>query len=459
MLATTLERIQTFAPQRQAAYVRIIVAGFAAIVLSKTFRFFEHGFWEVDQGTDFSAFYIVAQKVWLGEVDLTYRFQSFAAMQAKLAAGATSFMPWTYPPQFDLLLAPLALLPDWAAYFMFTTLTLGAYLATLRVLAAKNFALALIVTFPAIVVTIGSGQNGFLTGTLMGLVCINIERRPLVAGIALGAMIIKPHLAIAAGVYMLLTRRWTLVAAAGVTFILSALVCTMLFGPPIWGAWLEGVKEAASFLEEGRYPLFRMISTYALLYPIGGSSTAAAWGQALTACFAMGILTLSVVKGPSPRFALGVAVLASVMISPYAYDYDLPIVGIALALLLPDLFACASLRERGLTYGLLGFAGGWGLLQTALLAGSPGSSVGRSLQGAASGERSSPCSSSYRTPFSGRCVIRDKCVARQTPHKTCRDSARALPATSSDVRYRTVVGREADIGGGAKRSDLTTMRC
>lgn len=137
MLATTLERIQTFAPQRQAAYVRIIVAGFAAIVLSKTFRFFEHGFWEVDQGTDFSAFYIVAQKVWLGEVDLTYRFQSFAAMQAKLAAGATSFMPWTYPPQFDLLLAPLALLPDWAAYFMFTTLTLGAYLATLRVLAAK----------------------------------------------------------------------------------------------------------------------------------------------------------------------------------------------------------------------------------------------------------------------------------------------------------------------------------
>ena len=385
MLAVALEKIKDFAPPKRAAYVRVILAGFAAIVLSKAFRFFEHGFWEAGQATDFAAFYIAAQRVWLGDVDLTYQFQWFMKMQVEASAGATGFMPWTYPPQFVLLLSPLAFLSGWAAYLLFMALTLGAYLATLREIAENNLELVLIVTFPAIAVTIGGGQNGFLTGALIGLACINVERRPYLAGIALGAMIIKPHLAIAVGVYMLLAKRWSVIAAAGLTIILTSLVCTIVFGLSIWGAWLEGVRESASFLDEGRYPLFRMISTYAMLRAAGGSSTIAIWGQAVATCFALGALLLSVVRGPSSRFALGVAVLTSLMLSPYAYDYDLPIAGVALALLLPDLSNLATQRERSLTYGFLAFAGGYGLLRTALLAGDPSDSAGRSLAASVSG--------------------------------------------------------------------------
>ena len=50
------------------------------------------------------------------------------------------------------------------------------------------------ILFPAMAITIGCGQNGFLTGALIGLVCLNVERRQLLAGLALGAMVIKPHL-------------------------------------------------------------------------------------------------------------------------------------------------------------------------------------------------------------------------------------------------------------------------
>ncbi|MBR0742249.1 DUF2029 domain-containing protein [Bradyrhizobium liaoningense] len=384
MVAAALEQIQYFAPTRRAAYVRIIVAGLAAVILAKSIDFFEHGFWKADQGTDFAAFYIVAQRVWLGDVDLAYHFQTFMKMQAELSNAATSFMPWTYPPQFDVLLAPLAFLPGWAAYLIFVAVTLGAYLVTLRVLAATRFVHVLIVSSPAIAVTIGSGQNGFLTGALLGIACINVEKRPVLAGIALGAMIIKPHLAIAVGVYMLLTKRWLVIAAAGVTIILSALICTVLFTPTIWGAWSDGVRESVSYLEEGRYPLFRMISAYAVLYPIVGSSIAAS-GQAITVCLALCTLTLGVARGPSSRFALGVAVLTSVMLSPYAYDYDLPITGVALALLLPDFSALATLRERGLMYGLLMFAGSYGLLRTAMHTGTANGYVGRVFEASLSG--------------------------------------------------------------------------
>jgi hypothetical protein len=63
-------------------------------------------------------------------------------------------------------------------------------------------------------------------------------------------------------------------------------------------------------------------------------------------------------------FTLGVAATVSVMISPYAYDYDLPIMGIGLALLLPDLPKVTSPGERSIMYGLVMLAGSYGLLQS-----------------------------------------------------------------------------------------------
>ncbi len=71
-----------------------------------------------------------------------------------------------------------------------------------------------------------------------------------------------------------------------------------------------------------------------------------------------------------PSFTLGVAALVSVMISPYAYDYDLPIAGIGLALVLPYLPKVTSPRERSMMYALIMLAGAYGLLQSTSLASS-----------------------------------------------------------------------------------------
>lgn len=366
MLTETLEQIQA-SPRRRTIYVCVILSLLAAILAFKALRFFEGGLWYGSQTPDFTAFHIVAHRIWLGDLDLTYQFAAFAKMQLAAAGGAAGVMPWTYPPQFDLVLAPLAFLPGWAAYFLFTAVTLAAYLMTLRAVAGNNFALVLVVFFPAIAITIAIGQNGFLTGALIGLVCINAERRPLLAGIALGLMVIKPHLAVAAGIYMLLTRRWPAVLTAAIVVVASSLVCTLALGLQIWVAWLGSIREAARFLEEGRYQLFRMISAYAALYKTGLPATAAFWGQMAMAGLALAAVAVAVARGPSPRFALGIVAVVSVMISPYAYDYDLPIVGIGLALLLPDLASLASPRERSAIYALLLLANAYGLLQSARL--------------------------------------------------------------------------------------------
>ncbi|WP_375311320.1 glycosyltransferase family 87 protein [Bradyrhizobium sp. A5] len=367
MLAKTLEQIQS-SPGRRATYVRCLLATLAAIVGFKTYWFFRWGFWHGHEVPDFAAFHLVAQRVWLGDLDLTYRFAAFMKMQAGMSGGATGFMPWTYPPQFDLLLAPFAFLPTWAAYFVFTAATLTAYLMTLRAIAREHFAQALVVLFPAMATTIGCGQNGFLTGALIGLVCINLQKRKVFAGLALGAMVVKPHLAIAVGVYLLATRRWATIVTAAIVVLVSSLLCTVAFGSHIWIAWQGAIRESAGFLEQGLYPLFRMISAYAALFNAGVPASAAFWGQVTVAGLALVAVVTCIARGMPPSFTLGVAATVSVMISPYAYDYDLPIVGIGLALLLPDLPKVTSPGERSIMYGLVMLAGAYGLLQSIGLA-------------------------------------------------------------------------------------------
>ncbi|WP_445222500.1 glycosyltransferase family 87 protein [Bradyrhizobium sp. Pa8] len=220
--------------------------------------------------------------------------------------------------------------------------------------------------------TVGCGQNGFLTGALIGLVCLNVERRQVLAGLALGAMVIKPHLAIAAGVYMLPARRWAALATATMFVLASSLICTLVFGWQIWTVWLRAIRESAIFLEHGLYPMFRMISAYAAVGSAVVPPTFAFWAQAIVACFALIAVVLAVRQGAarkiSSTFALGITAMVSVMISPYAYDYDLPMMGIGLALLLPDLAQLASARERSVIYGLILLAGAYGMLQSARMA-------------------------------------------------------------------------------------------
>ena len=311
MLVRTLELVQSSAAKR-TRYARYILEGLTIVLVFMTGWFSRWGAWQDRAPLDFDAFYIVAQRVWLGDVEQAYHFDRFIKMQMDAAGGKFSFMPWTYPPQFDLLLAPLALIPIGTAYFLFTAATLGFYLLTLRAVAKSYFALVVILLSPALLFTLVCGQNGFLTGSLVGLACISFERRQLVAGLSLGMMVIKPHLAIAFAVYALLARRWITVITATTVILSSSILCTLLLGPQIWSAFLGSVHDSAAFLGRGSgsFPLFRMISIYAVLRTAGFSASLAFLSQVVVAVFALSVVALAIYRDlpahwslwrPSPR--------------------------------------------------------------------------------------------------------------------------------------------------------------
>ncbi|MET4347096.1 hypothetical protein ABIC08_007687 [Bradyrhizobium sp. RT9b] len=95
MFAQTLEAVQS-SPSKRTIYVRLVLTALALMVLFKTLRFGRWGAWQVRELSDFDAFYITAQQVWRGQLDLVYRFETLTKLQAEAYNGATSFMPWTY---------------------------------------------------------------------------------------------------------------------------------------------------------------------------------------------------------------------------------------------------------------------------------------------------------------------------------------------------------------------------
>lgn len=352
--------IAKFVPGKRALYFRAIVGALLAILLFSTAQF---SGWV--QGShprkfiDFDDFHLVARLLWMGQIRSAYHLPALSAFQKSLS-GLEGFLPWTYPPQFVLLLAPLAFLPLGVAYLLFTGVSFAAYLAVLKRIAGESFVPVLMVTFPALLITIRCGQNGFITGTLIGLACLAFADRRAIAGLPVGLMIIKPHLAVAFALYAIMNRRWGAVLIAGATVLLSTVIVTGILGFGIWPALLGGIREAGIFLAHGFYPLFRMVSLYSVSRSLGAPAAFAMTIQLLTACLAL-VAVVWASRHLTSRQALGVTAIASVLVSPYVYDYDLPIFAIGLALLHDDIVQFASTRERLIIYGLIVFSSGFGL--------------------------------------------------------------------------------------------------
>ncbi len=317
------------------------------------------------ESVDFDAYYVAGQMARRGEIDKAYYFRSMGEAQSS-ESGSQAFLPWAYPPPFDLVVALLACVSCGLAYSLFISGSLAAYLLTLRRIANENYVPILIIIFPALIINIRCGQNGFLTGALVGLTCVYLARGSSFAGVPLGLMIIKPHLAVALAIYVVANRYWKTLVATLATATVSALAATLALGAGVWAAFFHGVLEASVFLEHGYYPLFRMVSFYAAVRSLGLSASVAMIAQVIVAVIA---LTLVVVA--SYRFsvqqALGLTAIASLLVSPYAYDYDLPIMGVGLTLLLPDFVRFGSRSERGFLYTLSFFACSFGLASTFVL--------------------------------------------------------------------------------------------
>ena len=334
---------KTFSASR--TYGVALVGLLASGLLLGLLRFSGHGL-NANRGadlTDFHVFYAASEAIRNGAFADAYHYISMQRIELALA-GKRGFLPWSYPPQFGMVVAPFAYMPLAAAYFVFTAGTLTAYLVVLRRLAGPAFLGVLLILLPCLVLNMSTGQNGFLSGSLVGLFCLATLNRSAWAGAPLGLMVIKPHLVIGLGAYVVLRRKWRVVLAALGVIAVTAVLATMCFGLQVWAAFLSGLAETRLFLEVGIYPLYRMASVYASFRSFGASPAVALIAQSLSAIVALSIVLVAALSDLPIKTQLGLAILGSLLFSPYLYDYDLTLLGVAFALLAPHLSTHASKR-------------------------------------------------------------------------------------------------------------------
>ncbi len=257
------------------------------------------------------------------------------------------YFAWHYPPPFLFVATMLASLPYSVAFIGWVSVSIVPYLAVMRAIVGRNFALVLAVAFPAVFNNILVGQNGFLTAALIGGTLYLLPVRPVLSGICLGLLTYKPQYGLLFPLVLIAASEWTVFVTAGLTAVALAFVSWLAFGTESWQAffhWMPMFSQA--FLSEGKAPWWKLQSVLAMVRYFGGSEPLA-WTCQLIVSSAVAAGLVLMWRSRQVRYSLKAASLAigTLLITPYLFIYDMVVLAIPIAYLV----------RMGLAGGFLAF--------------------------------------------------------------------------------------------------------
>jgi hypothetical protein len=294
--------------------------------------------------TDFVSFYAAGALAAAGAPELAYDQAAHDAAEQRATAPGIEYRFFYYPPVFLLLCAALANLPYLAAFLVFEAATLALFLIVMREILAERDWLAVIpvLAFPAVFWTLGLGQNSFLTAALFGAGTLWIDRRPIFAGICLGALCYKPHFALLVPVALIAGRHWRALATALGS---AATLCGMsliAFGWETWQGYAAAAAGSHATYASGRINFGGLITPFGGVLLAGGTPNAAYMAQA-AATLGAGLLVAIVWRRPLPLpIRAAMLATATLVAVPVALIYDLMLAAVAAAWLIRDPAALAG---------------------------------------------------------------------------------------------------------------------
>jgi arabinofuranan 3-O-arabinosyltransferase len=231
---------------------------------------------------------------------------------------------WSYPPHFLFFTAPLGLMNYFPAMAVFMAASCALFLYGARAWLGTLDAKILILLSPFIAFNLIAGQNGFLSGGLMMLGLGWRKTRPVLAGIALGALTIKPQLGILLPFLLLIERRYAVIFSAIATTIVLVAASILVFGMESWQGYLaNNLPEMKKVMWEwqGIFLSF-MPSLFAALRVLNIAPNVAIIVHGL---FAVAIFTYCVrpfLRCEDDGLRAILVVAATFAISPYSFLYD-----------------------------------------------------------------------------------------------------------------------------------------
>jgi len=306
------------------------------------------------RANDFLVFWSAARYVQQAPLHEVYDPATFEAFRLTLGDQLVSRLPFVYPPFTAFLFTPFGMLPFDRALLLWNAGCLGLYLAAVWATIKPGLpaALAALVA-PATVVTLMAGQVGLLTAALTLLGIAQLGRRPVVAGVLLGLLALKPQLALLPCLVLLTSRQHRACIAAALTVSLLVLASVLAFGIDAWIGWVHGLGGFAGGLNHSAPHQLYGITVYFTLLSLGLDQHLALAAQALTTLLVLWTVTRALRRGlGAPQRML--IVVGVYLATPYAEVYDMPAISAACLMLV------AEGRSTGFRSGeLLALAAAW----------------------------------------------------------------------------------------------------
>jgi hypothetical protein len=316
------------------------VRGYAVLVALASLGILAFAYQEAmgPTGSDFLAFWGAGQATVAGYPAAAYDLTVQERVQT--ATGSQGWFAFVNPPPFLFVAAPLGWLPYALAWPLWVLATYALWAAATMRAFPRLWPIAL--AWPGALIAATHAQTGLLTGALLVFAATRLDRRPLGAGAAIGALVIKPHLALLMPFWLAAGGRWRAFAAALATLVALLAASVACFGAEIMSAYAASWDASASIMRAADFDfLMRMCSLYAPLRLYAGNGLAVAVaGAAALAAVGMAILSWRRFAGDA-RASAAAMLAATALASPYLFNYDLPF------LIVPILWLVEQGRRHG----------------------------------------------------------------------------------------------------------------
>ncbi|KRE94585.1 hypothetical protein ASG76_09185 [Nocardioides sp. Soil774] len=288
--------------------------------------------WGRPLGTDFIAFWSAGRLALHGRAVDAWDLDLIGAFELSLYPGLAGPTQWAYPPTTLALVIPFGALPHLLAFAAWVVIGLAVYLFALAPLIRGHaHAWPVALAFPGLWLGIPSGQVQFFVAALMGAALLLLPRRPVLAGILIGLLVIKPQMAVLLPIALVAGREWKAFAAAAITSIMAVAASTMAFGVSAYDAWWSSLGALGAAIDDGSAPVFKFVTPFMGLRVMGVPEVPALLLHGGVAVAAATVVWRLWRRSDDPRIRGTATVVGTFLVTPYAADYDLAVLAFPIA--------------------------------------------------------------------------------------------------------------------------------
>ena len=247
---------------------------------------------------------------------------------------------WPYPPPILLLARPLASLPLGLGFVVYSAGSIAALWLALSFGGLSAPARAAILFSPAVAANALAGQNGTLIAALLSGGLLLIDRRPVLSGVLLGIVSIKPQFALLLPICLVASARWRSALYGCISSFTLACIAGYVFGYTPWIDFLTGNQNTVSATIGAPWqsdPAQLIFSSAFMVSRSLGAGLAAAYSMQALVSFGCACCVWRVWRDSRwETRARAAATLPLILLAaPWVHTYDMPALAVSIALLLP----------------------------------------------------------------------------------------------------------------------------